>query len=134
MRNAEKFLTMKSFLQRIKNSVQSCLLCFSLCRICGWDGKIFLTKKIFFNRVVTSSYFAAKSVSQTILFCFVAGLAVLCWRLVIMMIVKKILNNNAVVTNNSSEREIIAVGKGVGFHHKRGDEISESPPSLCQLH
>ena len=67
---------------------------------------------------------AAKSVSDNFLV-IVGGLAVFCCRSVILMIVKKILNNNAVVTNNSSGREIIAVGRGVGFHHKRGDEISE---------
>ena len=37
---------------------------------------------------------------------------------------KKFLNNNAVVTNNESGREIIAVGRGIAFNHKSGDNIS----------
>ena len=41
------------------------------------------------------------------------------------MKIRKIFNNNVVLTENEAGREIIAVGKGVGFHHKRGDETSE---------
>ena len=41
------------------------------------------------------------------------------------MIIKKVLNNNAIVSINSSGREIIAIGKGVAFGHKVGDNISD---------
>ena len=40
------------------------------------------------------------------------------------MIIKKILNNNAVVSTNTSGREIIAIGKGIAFGRKVGDNIS----------
>lgn len=34
------------------------------------------------------------------------------------------MNNNAVVSTNASGREIIAIGKGIAFGHKVGDNIS----------
>ena len=40
------------------------------------------------------------------------------------MIIKRILNNSAIVTNNESGREIVAIGKGISFGHKPGDEVS----------
>ena len=41
------------------------------------------------------------------------------------MVIKKILNNNAVVTGNETGREIVAVGKGIAFNHKVGDNVSD---------
>ena len=38
---------------------------------------------------------------------------------------KKILNNNAVVTVNETGREIVAIGKGIAFNHKVGDNVSD---------
>ena len=42
------------------------------------------------------------------------------------MQIKKILNNNAVITKNSLSREIIAMGKGIGYGKEVGDFIDES--------
>lgn len=42
------------------------------------------------------------------------------------MVVKKILNNNAVISKNQLGREIIVMGKAVGFNKEVGDEIDEN--------
>ena len=42
------------------------------------------------------------------------------------MIIEKIINNNIVLTHDYKNREIIAMGKGIGFGRKKGDAISES--------
>lgn len=42
------------------------------------------------------------------------------------MLILKILNNNALVCRNEKNEECIAMGKGIGFHRKPGDEISSS--------
>lgn len=41
------------------------------------------------------------------------------------MIIEKIINNNIVLTHDHKNREIIAMGKGIGFGRKKGDIISE---------
>ena len=41
------------------------------------------------------------------------------------MIIEKIINNNIVLTHDHKNREIIAMGKGIGFGRKKGDVISE---------
>ena len=48
------------------------------------------------------------------------------------MQIKKILNNNAVITKNSLSREIIAMGKGIGYGKEVGDFIDES--KICLLY
>ncbi|WP_392559634.1 PRD domain-containing protein [Orbus mooreae] len=42
------------------------------------------------------------------------------------MKVHKILNNNVIVTLNNSGKELIVMGRGVGFKKKEGDTIDES--------
>ena len=42
------------------------------------------------------------------------------------MIIEKIINNNIVLTHDYKNREIIAMGKGIGFGRKKGDAISKS--------
>ena len=42
------------------------------------------------------------------------------------MIIEKIINNNIVLTHDHKSREIIAMGKGIGFGRKKGDTVSES--------
>ncbi len=39
------------------------------------------------------------------------------------MTIKKILNNNTIVTRNTKGQEIVAMGSGIGFRKKPGDEI-----------
>lgn len=41
------------------------------------------------------------------------------------MIIKKILNNNAIITYNKQGKEIVAMGKGIAFQKKNGDEIDD---------
>ncbi len=41
------------------------------------------------------------------------------------MIIKKILSNNAVLVLADDRREIVAIGKGVGFGKKVGDPIDQ---------
>ncbi|SHG01569.1 glucose PTS transporter transcription antiterminator GlcT [Ornithinibacillus halophilus] len=40
------------------------------------------------------------------------------------MQVKKVLNNNVVIAEQSSEKEVLLIGKGIGFSKKEGQEIS----------
>lgn len=40
-------------------------------------------------------------------------------------IVKKALNNNVLIANNDRLEEVVLIGKGIGFHHKKDDPISE---------
>ena len=42
------------------------------------------------------------------------------------MIIKKILNNNVIVTDNDAGREVIAMGRGIAFNKRRGEQVSES--------
>src|SRR5690625_4461520 len=39
-------------------------------------------------------------------------------------IVKKGLNNNVLIAINSRDEEVVLIGKGIGFHHKKDDSIS----------
>lgn len=39
------------------------------------------------------------------------------------MTIQKILNNNTIVTRNAKGQEIVAMGNGLGFHKRPGDEI-----------
>ena len=41
------------------------------------------------------------------------------------MIIEKIINNNIVLTYDHKNKEIIAMGKGIGFGRKKGDTVSE---------
>lgn len=41
------------------------------------------------------------------------------------MKIKKILNNNAIITFDNNDNEIVAMGKGLAFNKKNGDEIEE---------
>lgn len=38
-------------------------------------------------------------------------------------VVKKALNNNVLIANNDQNMEVVLIGKGIGFHHKKGDYI-----------
>ncbi len=42
------------------------------------------------------------------------------------MIIKKILNNNVIVTENDAGREIIAMGRGIAFNKKRGEQVPQA--------
>ncbi len=42
------------------------------------------------------------------------------------MIIVKILNNNAVVTIDKNKKELVVLGKGIGFGKKEGDEVEKS--------
>ena len=42
------------------------------------------------------------------------------------MIIEKIINNNIVLTHDHKNKEIIAMGKGIGFGRKKGDTLSEA--------
>lgn len=42
------------------------------------------------------------------------------------MIIEKIINNNIVLTHDHKNREIIAMGKGIGFGRRKGDSVSQS--------
>lgn len=39
------------------------------------------------------------------------------------MVVQRVLNNNAVVSRDPSGREVVLLGKGIGFGSRRGDRI-----------
>lgn len=41
------------------------------------------------------------------------------------MIIEKILNNNVLLTRNTKGKEIIVMGKGIGFQKTAGDEVDE---------
>src|SRR5690625_2789097 len=41
-------------------------------------------------------------------------------------IVNKSLNNNVLIANNDQNGEVVLIGKGIGFHHKKDDSISEN--------
>lgn len=41
------------------------------------------------------------------------------------MLIEKVLNNNTVTTTDSDNRELILMGKGIGFCRKRGDAVDE---------
>lgn len=40
-------------------------------------------------------------------------------------IVKKSLNNNVLIANNDQNEEVVLIGKGIGFHHKKDDSIRD---------
>src|SRR5690625_6352347 len=40
-------------------------------------------------------------------------------------IVNKSLNNNVLIANNDQNGEVVLIGKGIGFNHKKDDSISE---------
>lgn len=40
-------------------------------------------------------------------------------------IVKKTLNNNVLIANNEQNEEVVLIGKGIGFNHKKDDTISD---------
>ncbi|MEK6453039.1 glucose PTS transporter transcription antiterminator GlcT [Caldifermentibacillus hisashii] len=42
-----------------------------------------------------------------------------------LFIVKKILNNNVLIAENEEFKEVVLIGKGIGFNKKRGDQLSE---------
>ncbi|NCB33254.1 MAG: hypothetical protein EOM64_05150, partial [Erysipelotrichia bacterium] len=42
------------------------------------------------------------------------------------MIIIQVLNNNVVMADDSVKGEVIAVGSGIGFHAKRGQNIDDS--------
>lgn len=42
------------------------------------------------------------------------------------MIIEKIINNNIVLTHDHKNREVIAMGKGIGFGRRKGDTVSQS--------
>jgi beta-glucoside operon transcriptional antiterminator len=42
------------------------------------------------------------------------------------MEIKQIINNNTIFSVDGQGNEIIVVGKGIGFHHKKGDSIDEA--------
>lgn len=42
------------------------------------------------------------------------------------MQIQKILNNNVVITTDQKNNEIVAMGRGLAFQKKIGDEITES--------
>lgn len=37
--------------------------------------------------------------------------------------VAKVLNNNVIIATNPEDREVVVIGKGIGFHRKTGDNI-----------
>ena len=39
------------------------------------------------------------------------------------MIIQKVINNNVVSTFDSNGKEVILMGKGIGFRKKTGDEL-----------
>lgn len=41
-------------------------------------------------------------------------------------VVKKTLNNNVLIATNNQEEDVVLIGKGLGFHYKKGDIISEN--------
>lgn len=42
------------------------------------------------------------------------------------MIIKKILNNNSIITFDQNNNEVVAMGKGIAFMKRNGDEIDDS--------
>ncbi len=40
-------------------------------------------------------------------------------------IVKKVLNNNVLIAENENYREVVLIGKGIGFNRKKGDRLKE---------
>src|SRR5690625_2332959 len=40
-------------------------------------------------------------------------------------IVNKSLNNNVLIANNDQNEEVVLIGKGIGFHHKKDDSIRD---------
>lgn len=41
-------------------------------------------------------------------------------------VVRKSLNNNVLIARDASDEEVVLIGKGIGFHHKKSDSINES--------
>lgn len=41
------------------------------------------------------------------------------------MIINKVINNNVLSTHDENNREIVLMGKGIGFQKKVGDEVAE---------
>lgn len=60
--------------------------------------------------------------STLLWFCLLFYLKALLGR-VFRMIIQKILNNNVIVTLNEKGKEIIAMGRGIAFHRRPGEEI-----------
>lgn len=42
------------------------------------------------------------------------------------MIIQKVINNNVVSTFDSNGKEVILMGKGIGFRKKTGDELDKT--------
>ena len=42
------------------------------------------------------------------------------------MIIQKVINNNVVSTFDTNNREVILMGKGIGFRKKAGDELDKN--------
>lgn len=42
------------------------------------------------------------------------------------MIIQKVINNNVVSTHDANEREVILMGKGIGFRKKAGDTLDKN--------
>ena len=40
------------------------------------------------------------------------------------MMIKKVLNNNVIITENKEGREVVAMGCGLAFKKKVGDEVA----------
>ena len=41
------------------------------------------------------------------------------------MIIEKVINNNVISTRDNKDRELIVMGKGIGFGKKKGDDVLE---------
>ena len=41
------------------------------------------------------------------------------------MVIEKVINNNVIGTRDDKNRELIVMGKGIGFQKKKGDDVSE---------
>src|SRR5690625_4825084 len=40
-------------------------------------------------------------------------------------IVKKALNNNVLIANSDQNEEVVLIGKGIGFNHKKNDSVNK---------
>ena len=49
------------------------------------------------------------------------------------MIIQKVINNNVVSTFDSNGKEVILMGKGIGFRKKTGDELDKTKIELIIL-
>lgn len=48
------------------------------------------------------------------------------------MIINKVINNNVLSTHDENNREIVLMGKGIGFQKKVGDEVADEFKKLCK--